>query len=155
MSRMVTDRSKLPKFVDRLINDVAKRPDGIPARLVDFVLNFSSKPATPTPVPASPLRVFIGPTNYAGQGFAWSRAVERYSVRLQARNLEVELPGGFRFPADSKVSVSQYNRSRKWQQGEFDSVRQFTHVLYEAERCSRGTFVERFTRYRSRMFLSL
>ena len=134
ISRMVTDRSKLPKFVDRLIEDVAKRPDGIPARLVDFLLNLSSDPAKPTTVPASPLRVFIGPTNYSGQGFAWSRALEKSSVHLQARNLEVELPGGFQFPADSKVSVSQYNRSRKWQQGEFDSVRQFTHVLYEAER---------------------
>lgn len=133
ISRMVTDRSKLPKFVDRLIDDVAKRPDGFPARLVDFLLNLSSKPATPTSVPSSAVRVFIGPTNYSGQGFAWSRAVER-SSDLQARNLEVELPGGFRFPADSKVPVSQYNRSRKWQQGEFDSVRQFTHVLYEAER---------------------
>lgn len=133
ISRMVTDRSKLPKFVDRLIDDVAKRPDGLPARLVDFLLNLSSNPATPTTVPASAVRVFVGPTNYSGQGFAWSRAVER-SSDLQARNLEVELPGGFRFPADSKVPVSQYNRSRKWQQGEFDSVRQFTHVLYEAER---------------------
>jgi len=128
------DRSRLPKFVDRLIDDVAKRPDGLPARLVDFLLNLSSKPATPTDVPTSPLRVFIGPTNYSGQGFAWSRALERQSGLLEARNLEVELPGGFRFPADSKVAVSQYNRSRKWQKAEFNAVRQFTHVLFEAER---------------------
>jgi hypothetical protein len=134
ISRMVADRSRLPKFVDRLIDDVAKRPDGLPARLVDFLLNLSSEPATPTDVPTSSLRVFIGPTNYSGQGFAWSRSLERQSGVLEARNLEVELPGGFHFAANSKVSVSQYNRSRKWQQAEFNAVREFTHVLYEAER---------------------
>lgn len=143
IARMVTDRSKLPTFVDRLITDVAKRPDGLPARLVDSLLNLSSQPAAPTSVPSSRLRVFIGPTNYSGQGFAWSRALEKSSADLQARNLEVELPGGFTFRADSKVSVSHYNRSRNWQQGEFTAVSQFTHVLYEAERPIFGSMFSR------------
>ena len=76
--------------------------------------------------------VYIGPTNYAGQGREWARALGAAGVA--ARNMAVDVPGGFSFPADSVVPVPVYNLSESWQQAELEAVSRYTHVLVEAER---------------------
>jgi hypothetical protein len=142
-ARLMSNRNKIPKFLNVLIDDVAKRPDGILARIVDSLLLATQAAPVVTQVPESSIRLFIGPTNYAGQGYAWSRALEGSNPQLKACNLEIELPGSFQFPADSKVSISAYNRSGKWQRKELDAVQSFTHVLYEAERPLFGSLFRR------------
>ena len=132
ITHLVGNRSRLPSWLNRIIDDVAKNPAGIFARIADSILMKSETVPIPTPVPSGSRTVFIGPTNYAGQGYAWSQSLERFGT--PARNLEIVLPGGFEFPADSKVSVSSYNRSLEWQTSELDAVLQFSHVLVEAER---------------------
>lgn len=142
-ARLMSNRNKIPTFLNVLIDDVAKRPDGILARIVDSLLLATQAAPVVTQVPESSIRLFIGPTNYAGQGYAWSRALEASNPNLKACNLEIELPGSFQFPADSKVSISAYNRSGKWQRKELEAVQSFTHVLYEAERPLFGSLFHR------------
>jgi hypothetical protein len=87
-----------------------------------------------TAIPDAEIRVYIGPTNYAGQGYQWARALELNDARVGARNMAVELPGGFAFAADTVVPVAVYNSSTAWQSAEFEAARGFSHVLVEAER---------------------
>lgn len=132
ISRLVSNRSKLPRWLNRIIDDVAKNPRGLFARIADSILMKSEIKPVATRAPQGRKTVFIGPTNYSGQGYSWARSLEKYGI--PSKNLEVVLPGGFEFPADSRVSVSSYNRSRTWQGEQFKAVSQFTHVLVEAER---------------------
>lgn len=142
-ARLMRNRQMIPKFLNVIIDDVAKKPDGFLARIVDSLFIFTQQAPVVTEVPDSPVRLFIGPTNYAGQGYAWARAVETANPLLRASNFEIELPGSFQFPADSKVSISAYNRSRNWQRKELEAVQSFTHVLYEAERPLFGSLFQR------------
>lgn len=142
-SVMVRNRHRLPRFLNRIIDDVARNPDGRMSRLASRVLGGSGRAPAATSIPVSPTRLFIGPTNYAGQGYAWARAVEASSPRIGARNLSIDLPGGFAFPADSTVPISIFNHSEPWQRAEFDAVVHFTHVLVEAERPLFGSFFGR------------
>jgi hypothetical protein len=142
-ARLMRNRHKIPKFLNVLIDDVAKKPDGFLAWIVDSLLLATEQTPVITKVPDSSKRLFIGPTNYAGQGYAWSRALEEADPLLNACNIEIELPGSFQFPADSKVSISAYNRSRNWQRKELEAVQSFTHVLYEAERPLFGSLFQR------------
>lgn len=142
-SKVMGRRDQLPTFLNRLIDDVAKRPDGLPARVVDALLLISQTQPVHSQIPEAPYRVFIGPTNYAGQGYAWARALEIADPHVKAINMEIELPGGFHFPANSKISISAYNRSRSWQKKQLEVVRSFTHVLYEAERPLFGSLLHR------------
>ncbi len=119
-----------------MIEDAAKRPNGLAGRLSTALLGVADRrrPPSPTGVPLTSTRVYIGPTNYAGQGYAWARALERHLPDVGARNAAVTLPGGFQFPADTKVPLSLYNGSRRWQRAELEAISRFTHVLIEAER---------------------
>jgi hypothetical protein len=133
---LVRNRSELPRFVNRLIDDVAKNPDGFAGRLASLILGGSSRSQIPpaTAAPTTPTRVYIGPTNYSGQGYLWARALEASSDGIGARNMAVELPGGFSFAANSLVPIAVYNSSAVWQRAELEAVSGFTHVLFEAER---------------------
>lgn len=136
MGRLMAQRHRLPGPMNRLIDDVAQNPDGFAARVAARVLggNDPRRIPQPTTPPEAPVRVYIGPTNYAGQGMRWARALEEFVPAIGARNMAIELPGGFDFGADTTVPVAVHTISKKWQQAEFDAVRRFTHVLFEAER---------------------
>ncbi|WP_141629988.1 glycosyltransferase family 4 protein [Salinibacterium sp. PAMC 21357] len=133
--RLVRNRSRLPLWLNKLIDSVAKNPDGIAGKIASLVLGGGAG-AVPkaTDVPSTEIRLYIGSTNYAGQGYQWARAMTASYPGVGARNMAVELPGGFAFPADSLVPVAIYNRSKAWQQAEFQAASAFTHVLIEAER---------------------
>jgi hypothetical protein len=135
-SSVVSNRSRLPKFVNRIIDHVAKNPDGRLGRMVSAALGGTNRAQVPpaTLAPDGDVRVYIGPTNYSGQGYLWARALEATDSSTGARNMSVELPGGFAFRADASVPVAVYNRSVDWQNAELSAVGGYTHVLFEAER---------------------
>jgi hypothetical protein len=135
-------RSSLPPWMNRAMESVARDPDGPIGRIVSGLLGGRAS-VPPTSVPDAPLRLYIAPTNYSGQAHAWARAVERADAGIGARNASVELPGGYRFPADTVVPIAVVNASRAWADAEWDAARQFTHVLVEAER---SMFGRRFDR---------
>src|SRR5665647_3969836 len=62
------------------------------------------------PVPDAPVRLLIGPANFAGQG-------------------------GFGFPSDYSVSTLVYRRNSRWQRDQFSYLTSgFTHVIAEVGR---------------------
>lgn len=129
-------RSSLPGWVNRAMESVARNPDGLIGRIAGRALRGEDPP--PTSVPDSQLRLYIAPTNYSGQGYAWARAVERADAAIGARNLAVELPAGYGFPADSSVPIATVNSSPAWAEAEWEAASRFTHVLVEAERSMFG-----------------
>ena len=86
-------------------------------------------------VPTTPIRVFIAPANYAGQGWQWARALERSFADVGAKNMVARMSGDFRHPADNVVDVGYYAASKTWQRAQREAVVSgFTHVIVEAER---------------------
>jgi len=129
----VRHRSKMPRWVGRLMESAARNPDGLVGRLSARVLGGGGE-APVTTVPDAPTRVYIAPTNYSGQGYLWARSLERARPGVGARNMAIQLPGGFAFPADTLVPIAAVNASSEWAAAEWAAARQFTHVLVEAER---------------------
>ncbi|WP_136706710.1 glycosyltransferase family 4 protein [Agromyces sp. H66] len=145
VDRMLRDRTRLPSWLNRLIDHVADHPDGLLGRIAARSLG-SFRPddvPAPTAAPETATRVYIGPTNYAAQGWLWARALDRAPGDVGARNMAVDVPGGFSFPADTEVPVPVYTRSREWQEAELAAVSRFTHVLFEAERALFGRLFSR------------
>ena len=136
-SRMVDwamrNRSKMPQFMQDAMTSAARNPDGVIGQLSAKLLG-SGEPPAPTAVPDAAVRVYIAPTNYSGQGFAWARALERADPQIAARNAAIALPGGFAFTADTLVPIAVVNTSASWAESEWQVASQFTHVLVEAER---------------------
>jgi hypothetical protein len=129
-------RTRLPSWVNTVIEYVADHPGSLPGRLA--ALRFGRIRAedvpAPTSVPDSPVRVYIGPVNYSGQGYAWARALESADPQTECRNMNVATAEDFAFRADTDVPVAVYQRSRTWQKAQLDVVRRFSHVLVEAEK---------------------
>lgn len=143
--RIMRHRNRLPGPVNRLIDSVARNPDGVAGRVASALLGGGIGVGAPLPttVPDASIRVYIGPTNYAGQGRLWAEALALSGETIGAANMAVQLPGGFAFPADSLVPIGVYNRSKRWQRAELAAVEQFTHVLIEAERPLFGSLFDR------------
>lgn len=111
-------------------------PDGtiLSVGAVKALLNDPAMHRRPAP-PDTDVRVLIGPTNYAGQGNAWMRAVERSLPGVGGVCFALEVPGGFDFPDDFSVPPLVYRRSRRWQRDQFRYIAEgFTHVITEAAR---------------------
>lgn len=84
--------------------------------------------------------LLIAPTNFAGQGDAWARAVERARPSTRAVSLAFRAPGtGFGFPVDVEVPASAYVLSRSWHDRQTRAIAAgFSHVLVEAGRPPAG-----------------
>ncbi|MGH3703139.1 MAG: glycosyltransferase [Agromyces sp.] len=130
---LVRHRSSMPAWIDRVIESAARNPDGVAGRLASRLLG-GGRTGPVTAVPDAPIRVYIAPTNYSGQGYRWARALESADPDIGARNMAVELPGGFAFTADTLVPVAVVNSSSEWQSAEWAAAQSFSHVLIEAER---------------------
>ncbi len=86
----------------------------------------------PLPDPAKPIRLLIGPVNYAGQGYRWARAVEE-TGRVSARNYVHEANNPLGYAADYTVTWRTAEHSRAWQRGMLEALAErYTHVLIEA-----------------------
>lgn len=125
-------RSKMPRWVGRMFESAARNPDGFIGQVSAKLLGGGAGDITE--VPDSEIRVYIAPTNYAGQGYLWARELERASHRIQARNSAIKLPGDWGFNSDATVPIATVNGSASWGEAEWQAARQFTHVLVEAER---------------------
>ena len=130
---LVRRRSSLPGWMTRIIDAPARNPDGLIGRLAYRVLGGGGD-APNTQAPDTTIRVYIAPTNYSGQGFLWARALEQAQSDVGARNMAVEIPGGFAFRADTTVPIAINSASTEWQRAEWEAVQAFTHVLIEAQR---------------------
>jgi len=76
--------------------------------------------------------LWIGPTNMAGQGWAWKQAIQRMlpTTRVEVVTLQKKSP--LAFPADIRVPVASW-RSLEWQLSQVrDILTRHTHVLMEA-----------------------
>ncbi|WP_336653163.1 MULTISPECIES: glycosyltransferase [unclassified Leucobacter] len=118
--------------MQRLMESAARNPDGVMGRLTGRLLGSGNAPNTD--VPDTAVRVYIAPTNYAGQGFLWARSLEAADPRVGARNMAITLPGDYAFRADTPVSIAAFNSSEAWGEAEWKAAQRFTHVLVEAER---------------------
>lgn len=138
---LVRNRSRMPGWMRRMMESAARNPDGLIGRLSARLLGGGS--VSVTEVPDAAVRVYIAPTNYSGQGYLWARALERADPAIGARNMAVQLPGGFAFPADTLVPIASVNASAEWAAAEWEAARQFSHVLVEAERSMFGKHFDR------------
>ncbi|GMA38648.1 hypothetical protein [Mobilicoccus caccae] len=93
--------------------------------------------ARPTP-PQTPTRLWVGPANFAGQGDAWARAVERHLGDPEVGATSMSVAGPIRFPVDYEVEPEVF-RDLAWQREQLTALRGWTHVLVEAERPVTGT----------------
>jgi glycosyltransferase involved in cell wall biosynthesis len=97
----------------------------------------ASAPVTAVAAAPAAVRVphlLIGPSNSAGQGWRWARAVERYAPPAEAENLMAEA-GSFAFRADHTVPSERFHHDAAWVVEFADHVlRTATHVLFEAAR---------------------
>ncbi|MGW1345237.1 glycosyltransferase [Kribbella sp. NPDC002412] len=90
--------------------------DGMPARL------------------DAPVRLLVGPANFAGQGTRWSRALEERVPSAKATSFAF-FRGVLDYPVDYGVPARTYRRNRRWQLNFYNHVvRNYTHVLIEAAR---------------------
>lgn len=142
------NRNRLPAWVNALIDRIADAPMSPVGRVA------ARRLGTPEPrgtVPATtfddrPLRVLIAPVNYSGQGRAWAHALESRQPDISARNMAVDVPGGFSFDADLVVPVATYHNDSDWQTRQFDAAVSATHVLIEAEEPPFGRMAGRSVR---------
>lgn len=135
------NRGRLPRWADRLIDWVRWR---LPQSWVRSLTgrrtgrtNEWDPPGTHErpAVPDAAVRLFIGPANFAGQGWAWARAAERELPGVGATCFALQIDGGFGFHDDFSVSPAAYRRSGRWQREQFRYVADgFTHVIIEAGR---------------------
>ncbi|MCE7480322.1 hypothetical protein LZG07_00010 [Microbacterium profundi] len=137
---VVRHRSSLPGWVNRVLDSAARDPDGFVGRLAHRALGGGESPVTE--VPDTAIRVFIGPTNYSGQGYRWARALEHANAAVGAKNMEIVIPGGYSFPADTSVPIAATSTA-EWAQSEWKAVQRFSHVLFEAERPLFGRLFDR------------
>ena len=110
-------------------------PDAWVRTVLPARFNYDPAAMTVPSIPKSKIRLFVAPVNYAGQGFAWSRAAEKHLESVGAVSMAYTGIGEFGFPIDQAVPATGYVLSSKWQQRQHQAVSNgFTHVLIEAER---------------------
>lgn len=143
VSGVLAGGKRLPGPVERALFAVGRT---LPPRVRQFVryasryTRYSDPPVFPArpPVPDTPVRLFVGPANFAGQGWGWARAAERHLDGVGATTFA--LGDGFAFPVDYIVPVQMYALSRRWQKDQLRHLTAaYTHVLIEAERPVLGT----------------
>lgn len=115
-------------------------PESIIRRVLPPRYRYGVASVPPLPVPPpTPVRLFVAPVDWAGQGTRWARAAERNLVGVGAVTMAYRLGSEFGHPVDQAVPVGAYVASRRWQRAQRDAVLTgFTHVLIEAERAPFG-----------------
>jgi glycosyltransferase involved in cell wall biosynthesis len=74
----------------------------------------------------------IGPSNMAGQAWAWAKAVERVSPEVRTRVYALERDTALLFPTDRVITQQQWWRSPTWHVWMLRNlVETHTHVLFE------------------------
>ncbi|WP_223625931.1 hypothetical protein [Microbacterium sp. EST19A] len=139
------NRNRLPGWINSVVDRIADAPMSPIGRLAARRLG-AAAPAGVVPVTQfedKPIRVLIAPVNYSGQGRAWARALEAADASISARNMAVDVPGGFSFDADLVVPVGTYHNGTEWQDRQLAAASRATHVLIEAEEPPFGRMLSR------------
>jgi hypothetical protein len=119
------------KMIEPLWKAVPKPMQDAIASSVDR-LNGTPVPAPPLPDTDKKYRLLIGPANYAGQGFRWSRALED-TGDVSSRNFVHAENNVLQYSSDYVVRWRTAEHSRAWQKSMIDTLaRDYTHVLIEA-----------------------
>lgn len=78
------------------------------------------------------VRLFVGPANFAGQGYLWAKAAGRLpDVSAVAGCFAND---SSTFVADQRVRMDRWARDRRWQREQLEYLESCTHVLLEAAR---------------------
>ncbi|MEW2461063.1 MULTISPECIES: glycosyltransferase [Microbacterium] len=110
----------VPKPVQDAIASTVDRAKGV------------TPPPPPLPDLSRPIRMLVGPVNYAGQGYRWSRAAES-TGEVSAVNYVHAGNNLLQYPADYTVTWRTAEHSRAWQRSMLDAIAtNYTHVLIEA-----------------------
>lgn len=114
----------------------AALPDRVVRALLPRRYRYSDADVPPPPAaPDAEVRLYVGPVNWAGQGWQWARAAERNLPGVRAVTMAYRIGNEFGHPVDQAVPVGAYVVSRRWQRAQHDAVVSgFSHVLVEAER---------------------
>lgn len=131
--RMDTDM--LPSGVSRWgIRVVRLFPEPVLRALLPKRLQFDGADAHRLKFPATRVRLFIGPVNFARQGYAWARAAERLPD-VGAVSMAYYAAGDYGFAVDQAVPASTYLMSRRWSREQSSQIlSNATHVIVEAGR---------------------
>src|SRR3954471_14953431 len=107
-------------------------PDSVLAAVVPSRFEFGPADRFSPPDPEmKPVRLYIGPVNFAGQAWHWARAVERERPDVAAVCMAYSA-GPFRSPVDDLVPGSVSLMSKRWQDRQRQAVAErFTHVIVE------------------------
>ncbi|MDO5698378.1 MAG: hypothetical protein Q4G51_10450 [Dermatophilus congolensis] len=91
--------------------------------------------AAPKPVPDldAPVRLFVGPANFAGQGTAWARAAQANLDGVSARAMAARQPT-LRFETDYEIDPHVFTLPEWGERQERYLAEFYTHVLIEAMR---------------------
>lgn len=117
--------------IERMWNAVPKFAQDAIATGVDRARGVTPPPP-PIPDLNKPIRLLIGPVNYAGQGYRWARAAEASGV-VSAKNYVHEANNPLQYASDYTMSWRTAEHSRAWQKEMLATLRRdYTHVLIEA-----------------------
>lgn len=128
-------RRHLPDRLVRVVDQaMAAKKTAAPVVIPPEIFAAGSRRPSP---PDEPVRVWVAPANFAGQGRRWSEAMTAHLDGVGARCMAVR--GAIRFPVDQEVDPLVYGDAR-WQREQEEYVlAHYTHVLIEAERPLFGT----------------
>ena len=123
-------------------------PEAVRGSILPGGFHYSVDDIPPATVaPATAVRLYVAPVNYAGQGWQWARAAERHLEGVGAVNTVCRIGADFRHPADVEVPLGVYAASTRWQRAEFAAVSAgFSHVIVEAEKPPFGAVLDETTR---------
>ncbi|UOQ89835.1 hypothetical protein MUN74_02635 [Agromyces endophyticus] len=109
-------------------------PEPLLARILPGRLRYDPASLAVAVPPETPIRLFVGPVNFAGQGWQWARAAERLPG-VGAVSMAYRIGTEFGYPVDVEVPASAYVFSKSWQRAQREAVTGgFSHVIVEAER---------------------
>lgn len=144
----MVNRNALPRWVNAIADAIADAPMSPVGRLAARRWGRAgpSGSVPTTTFDDRPTRVLIAPVNYSAQGVTWARSLERRDPSISARNMAIDVPGGFSFDADLVVPVASYQNDADWQRRQLEAAYSATHVLIEAEEPPFGRLMRRSVR---------
>ncbi|MFI7060428.1 hypothetical protein ACIBL3_05560 [Kribbella sp. NPDC050124] len=110
---------------------LARTAGAVRRRLRGLRYSYAQLPAFP-PVATTPVRMLVGPTNSAGQGYAWAQAAKTLP-EVSAVSFSLHRKGQFQFTTDYGVPLAWFGQPR-WQRAQEQYVGSHTHVLVESLR---------------------
>ncbi len=131
VARLLAHRDRLPAGLDRALDRARWLPTATSAALVRRTLEAASA----WPGPTGDAHLLVAPANFAGQGFAWARAVDAHLPGTGARSWTYTTDPTFAFPRDHAVPMAVYRAPRREQRALRDRVaHEFDAVVIEAGR---------------------